>query len=444
MAQSYDARAHADSWVQQAKPSAVHIANTIRAGRWSLTSVTIGAQAQIARTATHASVGAEPSPQGSAGGATRAPATAATTAAPVTRTFSYDARGDRTREVTAGAAPIVLGYNQAGRLVEYGGRATYEYNGDGLRTSKTVAGTTTDFVWNEAEAMPELLQSGSTSYVYGPENQPIEQLTEETPSYLHQDQQGSTRLVSDAGGDVTGRYTYDPWGAVTRFSGSTPTDLQFDGQLTDAESGFQYLRTRYYDPSTGQFLTRDPAFAVTQARYGFAGNDPLSFGDPNGQLFGIDTLLGAAIGGVVGTVTSVAGYGIGVFSGQTDFSWRGLGASAAGGLVGGALAGACTGTVWVVAAGCGAIGGAAGETIDELLSGQKPNYGNIFEDAALGALGGGLGQALFPLRGFVPYKLINVFKPGINALRVYAGDALGGVVDIFGKNAIRLVQCWDS
>jgi RHS repeat-associated protein len=27
----------------------------------------------------------------------------------------------------------------------------------------------------------------------------------------------------------------------------------------DAESGLQYLRARYYDPATAQFLTRDPA-----------------------------------------------------------------------------------------------------------------------------------------------------------------------------------------
>jgi RHS repeat-associated protein len=39
------------------------------------------------------------------------------------------------------------------------------------------------------------------------------------------------------------------------------------GEYTDAETGFTYLRARYYDPGTGQFISRDPLTSVTGSPY---------------------------------------------------------------------------------------------------------------------------------------------------------------------------------
>ncbi len=50
----------------------------------------------------------------------------------------------------------------------------------------------------------------------------------------------------------------------------------------DPETGLQYLRARYYDPTTAQFLTVDPLNAITQAPYSYAGDDPLDQSDPTG------------------------------------------------------------------------------------------------------------------------------------------------------------------
>jgi hypothetical protein len=43
-----------------------------------------------------------------------------------------------------------------------------------------------------------------------------------------------------------------------------------------------YLRARYYDPSTAQFLTRDPAVAKTRTPYAYVYDDPLNLTDPSG------------------------------------------------------------------------------------------------------------------------------------------------------------------
>jgi len=50
----------------------------------------------------------------------------------------------------------------------------------------------------------------------------------------------------------------------------------------DPETGYQYLQTRYYDPTTAQFLTRDPADATTRSAYGYVGDNPLNRTDPSG------------------------------------------------------------------------------------------------------------------------------------------------------------------
>ena len=53
---------------------------------------------------------------------------------------------------------------------------------------------------------------------------------------------------------------------------------------TDAETGFQYLRARYYDPGTGQFLTRGPIEAETREAYGYVGDNPLNGTEPSGLI----------------------------------------------------------------------------------------------------------------------------------------------------------------
>jgi RHS repeat-associated protein len=43
-----------------------------------------------------------------------------------------------------------------------------------------------------------------------------------------------------------------------------------------------YMRARYYDPSTAQFLSRDPAFALTREPYAYAHDNPVNNIDPSG------------------------------------------------------------------------------------------------------------------------------------------------------------------
>jgi RHS repeat-associated protein len=162
--------------------------------------------------------------------------------------------------------------------------AQYVYNGDGLRMSKTVGSTTTAFSWDVAEGLALPLREGATKYVYGPGGLPVEQISGSGQVlYFVQDQLGSTRALLDGHNNLMATYAYDGYGNTTSHAGPATTSLQYAGQYTDAESGLQYLRARYYDPATAQFLTRDPLASVTKQPYAYAHDSPINTADPTGQ-----------------------------------------------------------------------------------------------------------------------------------------------------------------
>lgn len=55
-------------------------------------------------------------------------------------------------------------------------------------------------------------------------------------------------------------------------------------QYTDTETGFAYLRARYYDPTIAQFLTIDPLVEQTASAYTYTGGNPLNATDPTGNF----------------------------------------------------------------------------------------------------------------------------------------------------------------
>ena len=64
--------------------------------------------------------------------------------------------------------------------------------------------------------------------------------------------------LCDASGTVLNSYNYDVFGAIRSSSGSTANAFTFTGEQTDATTGLEYLRARYYDSAAGRFLSRDP------------------------------------------------------------------------------------------------------------------------------------------------------------------------------------------
>jgi RHS repeat-associated protein len=200
--------------------------------------------------------------------------------------YSYDSRGNRTTTTPSTGSATVLGYDQANRLTsrqQGSNSARYGYNGDGLRMSKTVNGTAETFQWDLTRSLPLLIGDGSTQYIYGPVGLPVEQINGSSVLYFHHDQLGSTRVLTDGNGLAQATYVYDAYGYLTVSTGSSVTNpLRYAGQYQDPENGFYYLRARYYDPTTAQFLSRDPLVASTHTPYAYARANSVNETDPSG------------------------------------------------------------------------------------------------------------------------------------------------------------------
>jgi RHS repeat-associated protein len=243
------------------------------------------------------------------------------TSAPAT-SFTYDGNGSRTNSTTAadGTTPAVstsYTYDPQGNLagVTLPGTSpasvAYISDGDGLRQSRTTGSTTTNFVWDVSGGLPLLIDDGTHSYLYGPSSAPLAQIDDSSgvTQYLHGDNIGSTRLITDASGTVVATIEYDPYGILAGHTGTAASQIGYSGNWTDPDSGLVYLRARDYDPSTGQFLTVDPAVDTTGQPYAYVANDPLTLTDPTGLCVGMD-----------GTPQDRQ-------CTQNDFFWAGLGPS---------------------------------------------------------------------------------------------------------------------
>ena len=70
---------------------------------------------------------------------------------------------------------------------------------------------------------------------------------------------------------------------MTSATGTAGTSFGYAGEYADSDTGLVYLRARYYDPATGQFLTRDPLVGETREAYGYVNGNPLNATDPTGH-----------------------------------------------------------------------------------------------------------------------------------------------------------------
>jgi RHS repeat-associated protein len=228
-------------------------------------------------------------------------------------TYAYNDNGARTTKTPSGSAATNYGYNAAGEMTTVTGAATatYTYNGDGLRASEMVGSTTNQFTWNTVTKVPQLLSDGTTDYVYGPTGAAIEQFGAggANAAFYFADAHASTTEITNASGAITGTYSYTAWGAVSSHSGAA-TPIEFGAAYADAETGFLYLQARYYDPATALFVTIDPIVRQTLQAYLYANNDPLNKSDLLGKSFWGTILGGVAVGlGIAGLILDFTGVG---------------------------------------------------------------------------------------------------------------------------------------
>ena len=81
------------------------------------------------------------------------------------------------------------------------------------------------------------------------------------PQFVAYDGNGNvTGLVDATTGTTTGNLEYGPFGETIRLTpnANNQSPFRFSTKYTDDESDFMYYGFRYYNPSTGRWLSRDP------------------------------------------------------------------------------------------------------------------------------------------------------------------------------------------
>ncbi|HET9896764.1 MAG TPA: RHS repeat-associated core domain-containing protein [Streptosporangiaceae bacterium] len=205
--------------------------------------------------------------------------------------YAYNADGEQTGATQAGTTISSATWNGAGELTAYGdpsaNMTAASYDGNGERASATTGTSTQSFVWSTVSSGTQMIMDSINAYVYAFDQAPAEQVNLATGTivYLFADLLGSTRGVINSSGSLTGTTGYDAWGNPETVGGlSVSTPFGFAGGFTDP-TGLIYLINRYYAPWIGQFESIDPLINQTLEPYGYAGENPISNNDPDGQSF---------------------------------------------------------------------------------------------------------------------------------------------------------------
>jgi RHS repeat-associated protein len=200
--------------------------------------------------------------------------------------FSYDGNGNPT---TYGGTTLT--FDPESRLTSYGSVLTAGYNGDGLRGWKQNSSGRTYFLYDGIIPIIELNSSGSTTATntFGADGLVSRNATSASVFYGF-DSEGNVSQRSDSTGAVLSNHLFSAHGSV--LSGTPAEPFGYKGQVgyfTDVETGLQLLTHRYYDPTTGRFLTGDPiSYNGGINLYAYVANSPLNSIDPWGLKTGND------------------------------------------------------------------------------------------------------------------------------------------------------------
>ena len=215
-------------------------------------------------------------------------------------------------------------YDAEHRLIEAetpAGLLAYGYDADGVRVRSVAAGVVTTYLVDTNRPFAEVLEERDGTGALVADNvfghALIRRRQAASRAYYHHDAQRSVRHLSDPGGLVADRYTYDAFGVLLDHAGSSTNPYLFAGEQLDGRLGQYYLRARYYDPRLGRFSTMDPVAAVPTEprslhRYAYAFNDPVNRRDPSGGFGLAEAMISVSISGVLAQLAQpgVAGEGV--------------------------------------------------------------------------------------------------------------------------------------
>lgn len=272
--------------------------------------------------------------------------------ADTTTDYTYDAAGNLTSRRPKGQSTPTV---------------TYDWNALGQLTSVTDTTQTTTFAYDATgRRVRQQTPTDRSEYVFDGNNLLIEQVTKDltihrttnvhagnmllgssfpaAQQFFHPDGTGNIGEVTtwswaeavgvfaEANTQIS-RYSYAPYGQSNRVDAGSLTDPELDRHtysgawgVRDSVDNLYDMRNRFYDPSLGRFISRDPLEHLTGQPYQYANNNPISYVDPLGLCSVGPVRIGflsnqdnscrgagvtRAVGQAVGSAASTIGDGVG-------------------------------------------------------------------------------------------------------------------------------------
>ncbi len=179
---------------------------------------------------------------------------------------------------------------------------SFAYDANGLRTSKTVNGTTYRYYYAGGKLMRMTWGTNTIDFFYDASGLPYAMKYNGTAYYYITNLQGDVMRIVDASQNIVTSYDYDPYGKVISATGTLANinPLRYRGYVYDWETGFYYLQSRYYDPAIGRFLNADSYASTGQGIIGsnmlaYCSNNPINSCDTTGKLAVASYSIGTAI-----------------------------------------------------------------------------------------------------------------------------------------------------
>jgi RHS repeat-associated protein len=200
--------------------------------------------------------------------------------------YTYDANGN-TLSDPSGKSYSWDFENRLTQVVNPGvGTTTFRYDPFGRRIQKSGPLGTTNFLYDSANLLEEVDNSGGVLARYNQTRGLDEELSElraGATSYYEADGLGTITSLSNAAGVLANTYSYDSYGRLTASTGTLVNPFQYTGREFDSETGLYFNRARYFDPATGRWLSEDPIrFFGDKNFYRYSLNNPVNYSDPSG------------------------------------------------------------------------------------------------------------------------------------------------------------------
>ncbi|MFN8607450.1 MAG: RHS repeat-associated core domain-containing protein [Vulcanimicrobiota bacterium] len=197
--------------------------------------------------------------------------------------LTYNDAGQATNvqgwDVSYNCADQITGISAPGKAI------AYRYDAAGQRVSKTVNGTTQNFLWNGGDIAKEYTSAGAVraDYFLAAGREGIK--TNGRWYFYLSDIQGSTLMLTDSSGNSAATWDYSDYGQTKQTSGSTAmyNPFLYTGQEYDFETSLYHLRARHYSPSLSRFFARDPVgYEAGSNMMGYCSGDPTNRVDTEG------------------------------------------------------------------------------------------------------------------------------------------------------------------